>query len=107
MSLDTPITRDVARNIADKLREMLGRELHLASKVVDAHQLVFLTLQIASSLSGASVMLALQFRRDGTDPDKMFDVFSGAIATLVADSKRDYLATLSQVEAQRARAGAP
>lgn len=95
---------DVGRHITAKLQENLQRDVDIARHVLNSHEITLMLMKVAAGVVGAAAMVAMQVRRDETDPEELFDHFTGLMFALTKDLKPSYLEALATIEAGRSRA---
>ncbi|NLS26218.1 hypothetical protein S2M10_11990 [Sphingomonas sp. S2M10] len=106
------MTAERERMVADMVRKMDRDVEALMQRNVDVAQVVFnntevtaMVIQVAASVCGAAIMVAMQTRRPEVDPNNLYDVVAKAIAEKVQDRKRLLPQILAVLETERAKAG--
>ncbi len=92
---------DFGKKIIGTMQDVLEREMRLAQVILDPQECVLLMSKIAAGITGAAILVALQIRKDDTNPDEVYEHFADAIRLQVSGLKPIYLRALREIEAGR------
>lgn len=100
-SLHDQIVADLGRKITERMQADLQREIDIARRVLPVSEIVKMMMIIAAGVHGAACLLALQVRKQDTDPSEVWDVFSAATTNAANELKPGYLDELAKLELSR------
>lgn len=99
MTDDRRIADALGREINEKLRTILGREMNLAFTLgVDHAEIALMGVKVAASIANAFILVAVQMRNDGVDPSDLYDTSLAGLNALMPPLKAEGLALVEQAE---------
>ena len=99
MSDDRRIADALGREINEKLRNILGREMNLAFTLgIDHAEIALMGVKVAASIANAFILVAVQMRNEGIDPSELYDTSLETLNKLMPLLKAEGLALVAAAE---------